>query len=118
MFNEYVFGDFIVYSAYAQYKVFIDGRADMYGTDILKEYFKVKELKPGWEKIFEKYDIKWVIFSSDSALSRVLTEKRDWKLIYADKVANIFVKELPENRDLINRYHDVRPVIVEEEESE
>ena len=50
MYNEYEFGDYIIYLLYPQYKVFIDGRADMYGTEWMKEYYKVKSLEPGWEQ--------------------------------------------------------------------
>ncbi len=115
MFNEYVFGDYIVYSAYPQYRVFIDGRADMYGEGKLKEYHNITGLKPGWESILEKYNVKWIIFNSDSMLSKILREKSEWKLIFADKVANIFVKNIPENRSLMKKYPDVRPVVPEDD---
>jgi hypothetical protein len=46
----------------------------------------------------------------------MLMERGEWKLIYADKVANIFVKDIPENRYLIEKYPDVQLVVDEEEE--
>jgi len=97
MFNDDEFGDYIIYSAYPQYKVFIDSRVDMYGIDQLKEYLTMVYFKPGWEKIVEKYNINWFILNSDSILSRYLMERNDWRLIYSDKVANIFVKNISEN---------------------
>jgi hypothetical protein len=118
MFNEDEIGDYIIYSAYPQYKVFTDGRSDMYGAERVKEWFKVGHFKPGWEKIIEKYNINWIIFNADSVLSRFLIEKNDWKLIYADKVANIFVKNIPENQYLINQYSNVKPIIVEDKGDE
>ena len=104
MFNDDEFGDYIIYSAFPQYKVFIDSRVDMYGPDRLKDYLHVLSFKPGWEDIVEKYSINWVIFNSDSMLSRHLRERDDWKLIYSDKVANIFMKNIPENQEIIKRY--------------
>jgi hypothetical protein len=92
MFNSDAFGDYIIYAAWPQYKVFIDGRSDMYGTSILKEYLTVVNVQPGWEKVLEKYDIGWIIFDAESALSAILRQRRDWQLLYGDKVANIFVK--------------------------
>ncbi len=118
MFCEDEFGDYIIYSAYPQYKVFFDGRSDMYGVERLKEYLKVMGFEPGWEKIIEKYNINWIIFNADSVLSRFLLEKNEWRLIYADKVANIFVKNIPENQYLINQYGNVKPVIVEDKDDE
>ena len=88
----------------------------MYGVDIMKEYLKVVTIKPGWEEVLKKYDVKWIIFDANSALSLFLMERDDWKLIYADKVANIFVKNIPENQYLIKKYPDVELVVDEEEE--
>jgi hypothetical protein len=118
MFNEDEIGDYIIYSAYPQYKVFTDGRSDMYGAEKVKEWFKVIYFKPGWEKIIKKYNINWIILSADSIFSRFLIGKNDWRLIYADKVANIFVKNIPENQYLINQYGNVKPVIIEDKDDE
>jgi hypothetical protein len=115
MFNNDEFGDYMIYSAYPQYKVFIDDRIGApYDVGRLKEYLRVTYFEPGWERVIEKYNINWIIFNSNSALSRFLVENREWKLIYSDKVANIFVKNIPENQDLIKRYPNVKPVIVED----
>jgi hypothetical protein len=114
MFNEYEFGDYIVYRNYPKYKVFIDGRSDMYGVELFKEYFKVKNFETGWEEIMEKYNINWIIFPSNSGFSRFLIMNNEWHLIYSDKVANIFVKRIPDNSSLINKFKNVVPAIAEE----
>jgi hypothetical protein len=118
MFDNDEFGDYIIYAAWPQYKVFVDGRSDMYGVDIIKEYLKVVRIKPGWDEVLKKYDVKWIIFDAHSALSLFLMERDEWKLIYADKVANIFVKDIPENRYLIEKYPDVELVIPDPDEPE
>jgi len=116
MFDNDEFGDYIIYAAWPKYKVFVDGRSDMYGTGIMKEYFKVRDFRQGWEKIIKKYDINWIIYNADSVFSRFLIEHGDWELIYADKVANIFLKDIPENQRLIDKYGNVEPVIEEDTE--
>lgn len=116
MFNNDEFGDYIIYAAWPKYKVFVDGRSDMYGTDIMKEYLKLISVLPGWNEILTKYNINWVIYNSNSSLSTLLMERDDWRLIYSDKVANIFVKNTPENQYLIDKYPDVEMVIKEEDE--
>jgi hypothetical protein len=88
----------------------------MYGSDRLKEYFKVTRVKNGWDEVLNKYNINWVIYNANEPLSMFLMERDDWKLIYADKVANIFVKDIPEYQYLIEKYPDVELVIPEEEE--
>jgi hypothetical protein len=115
MFNNDEFGDYIIYAAWPGYKVFFDGRSDMYGSDRMKEYFKLTRLEQGWGEVISKYDIGWIIYNTNSALSSFLLERNDWKLIYSDKVANIFVKNSPENQYLVEKYRDVKPVVVKEE---
>ncbi len=115
MFNNDEFGDYIIYAAWPKYNVFVDGRSDMYGVDIIKEYLKLVRVKPGWEKVLEKYNFSWIIYNANSTLSVVLMQRDDWKLIYADKVANIFVKDIPENQYLIEKYPDVELVVDEDE---
>ena len=117
MFNNDQFGDYIIYAAWPEYKVFFDGRSDMYGVKRMKEYGKVIRIEQGWDKVLEKYNINWIIYGANSCLTQFLLERNDWKLIYADKVANIFVRNMPENKLLINKYPDVRPVRVEEKEN-
>ena len=113
MFNMDEFGDYIIYRNYPSYKVFFDGRNDMYGVERFKEYTKVVNFEPGWEKILKKYDIDWIIFASNSALSRYLMQNKDWQIIYADKVANIFLKNIPQHYKLIQKYRHVKPFIDE-----
>ena len=110
MFNNDQIGGYIIYAANPNYKVFFDGRSDMYGISRMKEYNKITGFEPGWDKVLEKYGITWIIFDAKSALSRYLLENTGWRLIYADKVANIFVKNIPEYGYLINRYRDVKPL--------
>ena len=108
MFNRDEFGDYIIYRNYPVYKVFIDGRIDMYGVKVFKEYYKVINFESGWEKILEKYNITWIIYDSSSPLSRYLIQNKNWRLIYSDKVASIFLKETPENHRLIQKYRTVK----------
>lgn len=110
MFNNDEFGDYIIYAAWPQYRVFFDGRSDMYGSERMKEYFKVARVEPGWDEVLNKYNINFIVFNANSSLSLFLMERDDWKLIYADKIANIFVKNTPDNRYLIEKYPDVKLV--------
>jgi hypothetical protein len=116
MFNNDEFGDYIIYAAWPEYKVFFDGRSDMYGVKRMKEYIKVARIEQGWDEVLKKYNINWIIYNANSPLSQFLLERSDWKLIYADKVADIFVKNTPENKSLINKYPNVKPVKVEEKD--
>ena len=104
MFNDDEFGDYLIYRGYPTYRVFFDGRSDMYGTDKLQEYLKITGFETGWERIIDKYRITWIFYGTDSNLSRFLLNNREWILIYSDKVASIFVKDLPQYSHLKAKY--------------
>jgi hypothetical protein len=104
MFNNDEIGDHVIYNLYPRYKVFVDGRLDMYGTRILKEYDEVISLKPGWKDVLAKYDINFVFYYTDSLLSRILASDVGWRRIYTDNVASIFLRNTTGNAEIISRY--------------
>lgn len=117
MYNAYYFGGYLIYRLYPDptYRVFIDGRAEMYGDEMLEDFAHIDYLASDWESILEDYEVTWIIHQAGGQLSAVLLEDSDWKLIYADSVANIFVKDIPEYRQLIDKYPGVIPVPSEDE---
>jgi len=104
MFNDDEFGDYLIYRAQSRYPVFIDGRSDMYGSDLVRDYCTVGNFEPGWEQILERNRITWFFIGSGSALARYLAQRPEWVPIYRDRVATIFLKDVPLNRRLIGRY--------------
>jgi hypothetical protein len=110
MFNNDEIGDHVIYSLYPRYKVFIDGRSDMYGEPILKEYLKVAHIEAGWKEALAKYDINYIYFYTDSVLARHLLTDSGWRGIYSDNVASIFLRNIPENAETIARYAPVSTV--------
>ena len=118
MYDNDEFGDYLIYATYPRYKVFFDGRSDMYGTGRMKEFQIIAGIGPGWEKIVEKYDFRWFFIGSDSVLTRYLLARPEWKLIYSDNVANIHVKNSEEYRYLIDKYQNVTPVVRKDDSGE
>jgi len=104
MFNNDEIGDYVIYELYPKYKVFVDGRSDMYGTPIMKEYIKVTAIEPGWKDTLAKYDINYIFYYTDSVLVRHLLTDSGWRGIYSDNVASIFLRNIPENAETIARY--------------
>jgi hypothetical protein len=110
MFNNDEIGDYVIYWLYPRYKVFIDGRSDMYGERILKEYLKVAQIEPGWKDVLDKYDINYIFDYTDSVLVRHLLTDAGWRQIYADNVTSIFLRNALENAETIARYAPPRTV--------
>jgi len=104
MFNNDEIGDYVIYWLYPNYKVFMDGRSDMYGESILKEYSKVIDIEAGWKDVLDKYDINYIVYYTNSVLVRHLLTDEGWRRIYVDNVASVFLRNTPENAESIVRF--------------
>ncbi len=103
MFNNDEFGDYIIFTAWPAYRVFMDGRSDMYGEKYGSDYLRVANAQRGWKDVLEKYNITWVLFDTESPLTAALQEQKDWQPIYSDKVATLFVKNVPLHTALLQK---------------
>ncbi|TKJ31133.1 MAG: hypothetical protein CEE40_02430 [Chloroflexi bacterium B3_Chlor] len=91
MYNLYHWGGYLIWRLYPDHKVFIDGRADVYGDAFIDQYLQVYQLREGWEEPLDAYEVTLVIIDEGSPLSTVLNERPDWERRYADEKAAIFV---------------------------
>ncbi len=93
MYNLYRWGGYLIWRLYPDQKVFIDGRADVYGEALIDQYLQVYQLREGWEEPLDAYGVKLVIIDRGSSLSTVLNASPEWERRYADEKAAIFVRE-------------------------
>jgi hypothetical protein len=107
MFNNDEFGDFMIFAAWPQYRVFMDGRSDMYGKEYGSAYLTVANAQPGWKEVLKYYDINWIIFDTESSLTAALSEQADWLPIYSDAVATIFVNKDEARQPFATNYRRV-----------
>ncbi len=82
MFNDFLWGGYVVWRLWPEQKDFIDSQSDLTG-EATKLYLTVINLKAGWQAVLKQYDVKWVIMPVNSALSTELV-KDGWKVLYSD----------------------------------
>jgi hypothetical protein len=107
MFNNDEFGDYLIFAAWPAYRVFIDGRSDMYGEEYGRDYLRIANAHPGWKEVLAKYNITWVLFDTASPLTVALVEQKDWRPIYSDKLATLIIKNVPSHSALFEKYPSV-----------
>jgi hypothetical protein len=102
MFNTYGFGGYLIWS---DYKVFVDGRADPYERGgSLSDYFHIAWLKPGALSVLRAYGIQSCLLDRREPLATVLSALPDWRQVYADDVAVLFVRR--NTTAYVNRHAD------------
>jgi hypothetical protein len=85
MFNPYNWGGYLIWSLYPHYRVFVDGRTDLYGDEILGDYLKVQYARPGYEAVLTEHDIGFILTYRDDVLSTQLACTGGWKKVYEDE---------------------------------
>ncbi len=104
MFNTYRFGGYLIYRLYPDQRVFIDGRADMYGDEFIQEYRRINYGYSGWGKAFDKYAIDYVICTKDAPIRQLLMLRGDFRLVYDDGKNSVLVKVMPRYAEIISNY--------------
>jgi hypothetical protein len=115
MFNFFDIGGFLEWQLHPRKLTFIDGRGA--GLPQFPEHQIVTSGMNGTENVFSKYNITYVVIkSADSSgtvlpLVNYLAAKGDWELVFADGLMLVFVKNIPENRNIIERYRMPKGII-------
>lgn len=108
MFNIYDWGGYIIWNLYPQYQVFMDGRGpDVYSPEYWAEYETVELAKDGWNKVLDKYDVNFILISTGDKLRNLiarLNESEPWRLVYWDFQSMLFLRNIAENKPLIDAY--------------
>jgi hypothetical protein len=89
MFNHYRWGGYLLLVA-PEWKVFVDGRADLYHGSLIEDFRTVDSVAPQWEQVFARHDVGWTLLPRAHALNSLLALHTDWRLIYSDEVAIIY----------------------------
>jgi hypothetical protein len=94
MYNQYGWGGYLADRFYPDpnRRVFIFGEAELMGDDLLNQYEDVQTLRPNWQAVLDRYQVDYIIYNKDEALSNVLATQPGWKLVYQDSVAVIYVR--------------------------
>jgi hypothetical protein len=91
MYNNYNWGGLMIYTV-RDVPVFVDGRTDLYGDDLLGDYFNAFLGASDWRDLFDAYDIEAAFLPDESALTTLLREDSGWQVVYEDEQAAIFQK--------------------------
>jgi hypothetical protein len=85
--NHYDWGGYLIWRLYPSTRVFIDGRADLYGEQFLQQFADTYQLKGSWQPTLKDWGIETVIVPPDSALATGLRMAPGWKVAYEDSQA-------------------------------
>jgi hypothetical protein len=94
IFNHYDWGGYLIWKLFPSTPVFIDGRADLYGKQLLDQFAGTYQLKGAWQQPLQRWSIDTVLVPADSALATGLRGFPGWIVSYEDSQA-IVLSALP-----------------------
>jgi hypothetical protein len=92
MFNQYEWGGYLIDQLYPRYRVFMDGRPDVYGDALVEEFDRIDRASPGWNQALASHDVGFVIVRRDAPLAAALENEPGWRRAFEGPVERVYVR--------------------------
>jgi hypothetical protein len=111
IFNNFDIGSYIAYRLYPKEKVFVDGRPEAYPASFFRQdYIPMQEDIKRFNELDKKYRFNTIFFTHTdqtpwaiSFLQQIITHPA-WRIIYLDETAIMLVKNIEQNRSVIDQF--------------
>jgi hypothetical protein len=88
--NEYHWGGFLQWAMPAS-KIFVDGRTDLYGDEVVDEWIQAVQAGAEWQSILTRYDVTLAMLEPERPLAQALAQA-GWALVYQDSQVVLYEK--------------------------
>jgi hypothetical protein len=95
VFAYYDWGGYAIFKLYPRYRVFVDGRADLYGGALLHDFQTAVQLRTGWQQVLDRWRLRVVLVPPQSAMAQALKLDPAWRAEYQDSQAVLLVRSKP-----------------------
>jgi len=99
LFVYYDWAGYAIWNLYPQYRVFVDGRADLFDGGLLQQSIQtLPQVQNGWRAILEDWNVGSVLLPPNTALAQALALDPQWSSPYRDPLAVLFTRMYVERR--------------------
>jgi len=95
IFVYYDWGGYAIWKLYPEYRVFVDGRADLYGDDLLRQFRTAMQLRTGWRDVLDRWKVEAVLVPPSCALAQALLLDPNWQPTFIDSKAIVLLRTHP-----------------------
>jgi len=92
IFSAYHWGGYFIDGLYPVGRVYIDGRAEMYGAEVVGDYRIIADAKPGWHEKLDASGADLVVIARSSRLDAPLRGDDGWSLVLEGPVEDVFLR--------------------------
>lgn len=102
--NSYQYGGYLINQLYPQSRVFIDGRADLYGDKFFQNHQTIINARQGWKDLFAMYPIDYLLCENSAPILWHLKQQGEFVQVYRDEYNTIMVRKEGPFRGIIEQY--------------
>lgn len=92
LFNSYNWGSYVLWKLYPNYLSFVDGRTDLFESELLDAYLKAWRADPGWERLFIRWDIGVALLEPTAPLTEALLQA-GWHIGFQDDISVVLERD-------------------------
>jgi hypothetical protein len=92
VFVYYDWGGYAIWKLYPEYRVFVDGRADLYGDDHLRQFTTAVQFRTGWREVLDRWKVDAVLVPPACALAQALLLDPNWHTAFRESKAILLVR--------------------------
>jgi hypothetical protein len=96
IFSRFEWGEYLTWSCAPNYKVFMDGRIEIYPDSVWDQYAEVTQGLPGWHKILDDYQVDFLVLDREyharTGLLPRVAESPQWTVGFETGQAVVFVR--------------------------
>jgi len=100
LFNRWGWGSYLIWRCWPERRVFADGRLEVYDPEVYADHDKVLWAEQGWDSVLDKHAVDYLIVPHNSE-APMAYQHPQWKLVFWDDVALVYVRDVDRFRDLI-----------------
>jgi hypothetical protein len=90
--NDPHFGATMIYKMRNNPPVFIDPRYNLYGNELLQNYWHMVNADANYQELLDQYKIDWVFLAPKEKLPERLAKDPNWRLLYSDSASVIYAR--------------------------
>jgi len=93
VFNYYDYGGYLVWRLFPHGgRVFIDGRVEVYGSEVFSRYLQVSYMAAAWPDVIAQAHPDAIILPNGHPLTGILRHDAAWQVLRQDPVATVFTR--------------------------
>jgi hypothetical protein len=95
IFTSDQWGDYLTYRFYPRIRIFVDGRSDLFGAGLGKEYLRMAQASYEWETLLDRYRIDIAMVPISWPLGELLKRSPRWRMVADDGLGILFERRTP-----------------------